>query len=854
MDIVLSEIALEAQTPMMRQYLAIKHQYPAHLLLYRMGDFYELFYDDAEKASKYLDITLTQRNKASENPVPMAGIPYHALDNYLPRLIKQGESVAICEQVGELNPKGPMAREVVRVITPGTASDETLLDSHADNWLVAIDIDKKTKQFGVAYLDLSNGQFHVSEIHSLEHLLSELRRLEPAEILLSDACSYANEISQQKGVQIINAWHFDYHSAVTALTQQFGTHHLDGFGCETLSIGLNAAGSVLRYAQAMQRGPLPHVHTILIDRHDHHVLLDAATQRNLELTLNLQGNKNNTLLNLMDTNITAMGSRLLKRWLQKPIRDRDVLHQRHDSIAYFLEQYRFESIRKTLKSIGDIERILSRIALRSAKPRDLFRLGESLADLPILRSEIELNSSLYLKSLAVDLGCYPVLIDKITRAIKFNAPVVLREGGVIADGYDSLLDEFRSLQSNAGEHLLKMEHREKTKTKLSTLKVGYNRVHGYFIEVSRREADRVPPEYSRRQTLKHAERFITDELKNFEDQVLSSKSKSIAREKELYDHLLIEIAEELLPLQRTAAVVAELDVLNTLAERADQLHWVCPTLTQDNQIDIKQGRHPVVENILSEPFIPNNIALNEQQRMLIITGPNMGGKSTYMRQCALIVLMSHIGSYVPAQQATIGLVDRIFTRIGSSDDLASGRSTFMVEMTETANILHNATPNSLVLMDEIGRGTSTFDGLSLAWACAQYLTNHVKALTLFSTHYFELTQLPSDINTASNVHLSATEHKESIVFLHAVKAGPANQSYGLKVAQLAGIPDAVIHDAEKKLLTLESNSQSSHQTMISVPIVCFDQLQSVNIDLLSEKEVKKLLIELKQAVTLDGVS
>ncbi|MBE8232884.1 MAG: DNA mismatch repair protein MutS, partial [Endozoicomonadaceae bacterium] len=759
------------------------------------------------------------------------------------------ESIAICEQVGEVNEKGPMMREVVRIVTPGTVSDELLLDSRQDNWLVSIDIDEKNNLYGLAYLDISSGQFHVSEIKSLDCILNELKRLAPAEILLNERCHYAHEISQYTGIKILNAWQFDYHSAYTALTKQFKTHHLDGFGCEALTIGIQAAGCILRYAQAMQKGPLPHVHTLSVSHYEAYVILDEATQRNLELTRNIHGQKKNTLLSLMDTNVTAMGSRLLQRWLQQPIRDLKCLQQRQSCITQFITNYHFESIRDILKSIGDIERILSRIALRTAKPRDLFRLGESLVQLPVLHDTLSSFAKDYLHHLNEDMHQYPDLVQAIQKAIKVDAPPVLREGGVIADGYDELLDECRTLQTNAGDHLLEIELRERNKTQLSTLKVGYNRVHGYFIEVSRREADKVPSDYIRRQTLKNAERFITDELKHFEDKVLSAKSRALAREKVLYEVLLNNIAASLHPLQRTAAILAELDVLNTLAERADQLNWICPTLTQDRQIFLKKSRHPVVEDALSGPFIPNDIILNDEQYMLMITGPNMGGKSTYMRQCALIVLMAHIGSYIPAEQGVIGLVDRIFTRIGSSDDLAGGRSTFMVEMSETANILHNATPNSLVLMDEIGRGTSTFDGLSLAWACAEYLVIHVKSLALFSTHYFELTQLPDMIPAAINVHLDATEYKDNLVFLHTVKQGPANQSYGLKVAQLAGIPQSVIINANQKLTMLSTqNPKVASQSNQMMQSAYFKQLQTIDIDHLSEDKAKRLLQDLKSTL------
>ena len=789
-------------TPMMRQYLAIKREHPTQLVFYRMGDFYELFYEDAKKAAHLLGITLTARGQSAGEPIPMAGIPHHAAEGYLARLVKHGESVAICEQVSDpATSKGPVERKVMRVITPGTISDEALLEEYSDNWLAALDV--HGGKFGLAVLDMTSGRFHITEIDDIETLLGEIQRLNPAELLLNETQHYPDSISERQGTQQRAPWHFDYDNANNTLLKQFQTQSLDGFGCEQLSVAINAAGCLLQYAKEMQRGPLPHIRALAVDRREHFVLLDAATHKNLELTSNLQGTKSNTLLSVLDTSATAMGSRLLSRWISQPTRDLTVLHERQQSIGQLLTNYQFETIHEVLKGIGDIERILSRVALRSARPRDLSRLGHALAQLPLLQTQLKPLDTAHLSHLADEISEHPELVTLLDHALNENPPTVIRDGGVIAEGYDNELDELRSISQNAGDHLLAIEQREKERTQLSTLKVGYNRVHGYYIEISRREADQAPVDYIRRQTLKNTERFITPELKTFEDKALSAKSRALAREKILYEALLEKLANTIAPLQITALSLAELDVLATLTERADKLNFTCPTLNTSQGIQINEGRHPVVEQVLKEPFVANSLTFNNDRKMLIITGPNMGGKSTYMRQCALIVLMAHIGSYVPASQATIGVVDRIFTRIGSSDDLAGGRSTFMVEMTETANILNNATQSSLVLMDEVGRGTSTFDGLSLAWACAHHLAQNIGALTLFATHYFELTQLSEEIPSVTNVHLNATEHQDSIVFLHAVQEGPASQSYGLQVAQLAGIPRQVVKHARHKLLTLE---------------------------------------------------
>ena len=796
-------------TPMMQQYLRIKAQHQNELVFYRMGDFYELFYDDAKRASELLDVTLTARGKSGGDPIPMAGIPFHAVDGYLAKLVRLGESVAICEQIGDpATSKGPVERKVVRIVTPGTVSDEALLDERRDNLLVALNqqTDNQTGRtlYGIATLDIGSGRFQVLEVEGLDAALGELQRLNPAELLVSDELVTPEIAEGRKGVRRRGPWEFELESAERLLVQQFGTQDLAGFGCDHLQVAIAAAGCLLSYAKETQRTALPHIRTIAHENRDQAVALDAATRRNLELDTNLNGGDDNTLFSVLNRTATAMGGRLLRRWLNRPLRNRTTLLARQEAIAALLHNYRFEPIHSTLKRVGDMERILGRLALRSARPRDLSRLLSSLASYPQLQTELVTIDSPLLSELAQTIGTFPEMVDLLDRAIVENPPVVIRDGGVIAEGYDSELDELRNISTNAGQFLVDLETRERERTGISTLKVGYNRVHGYYIEISRAQSEQAPADYIRRQTLKNAERFITPELKEFEDKALSAKSRALAREKAIYDQLIDTLNEVLVPLQDSAAGVSELDVLTTLAERADALNFCRPLLTEEPGVKITGGRHPVVEQVLDDPFVANDLDFHDDRRMLIVTGPNMGGKSTYMRQTALIVLLAHIGSFVPAQGGQIGLVDRIFTRIGYSDDLAGGRSTFMVEMTETANILHNATDRSLVLMDEIGRGTSTFDGLSLAWACALHLAQQVRAFTLFATHYFEITTLPENVPGVANVHLDATEHNDNIVFLHNIQEGPASQSYGLQVAKLAGIPASVLDSAKEQLQLLES--------------------------------------------------
>ncbi len=793
---------VDSHTPMMQQYLRIKAEHPAMLLFYRMGDFYELFYDDARRAAALLDITLTARGQSGGEPVPMAGVPYHAVDGYLAKLVKAGESVAICEQTGDpAKSKGPVERKVVRVVTPGTLTEEALLDERRDNLLAALH--HADKRYGLAWLDLSSGRFTLMELDNRAAAGDELARLQPAELLVSEALSDAPLLAERAGVRRQPPWYFESDSAARSLAAQLGTRDLTGFGCAGLHTAIGAAGCLLQYARDTQRAALPHIRALHVERRDETVLLDAATRRNLELEITLGGGAENTLISRIDRCAAPMGSRLLSRWLNRPLRDHEVLRQRYHCVATLMENNIHEAIHPLLRRIGDMERILARIALKSARPRDLGRLQDALATLPELQRTITPLTAPRIQTLRAAIAEFPDTHALLARAIIDNPPMIIRDGGVIAPGYDDELDELRDLSENAGQFLIDLETRERERTGIANLKVNYNRVHGFYIELSRAQAEKAPPDYIRRQTLKGAERFIIPELKTYEDKVLSARERALAREKFLYDELLEKLLPGLTPMQSCAAALAELDVLNNLTERAVTLNLCQPELQERHGLHITAGRHPVVEQTLETPFIANDVELHDARRMLIITGPNMGGKSTFMRQTALIALLAHIGSFVPAQRAVIGPIDRIFTRIGAADDLAGGRSTFMVEMTETANILHNATPDSLVIMDEIGRGTSTFDGLSLAWACAEYLVREVRAFTLFATHYFELTVLAETLEGVANVHLDAVEHGDSIVFLHAVKDGPANQSYGLQVAALAGVPHEVIDQAKQRLAQLE---------------------------------------------------
>ncbi len=798
-----SPTASKAHTPMMQQYLRIKADFPDSLLFYRMGDFYELFYDDARRAAKLIDITLTARGKSAGESIPMAGIPYHAADTYLAKLVRQGESVAICEQIGDpATSKGPVERQVVRVVTPGTLTDESLLDARRDNLVVAICLDDPRP--GLAWIDLSAGRFTLSELAETDALSAELARLEPAELLVAEDQTQL-VTADHAALRQLPPWHFDLDTATRKLCSHYQVRDLSGFGCAPLSGAVRAAGCLLQYVSDTQKGALPHLTTPSTQRRSDTLMLDAATRRNLEIDSSLSGRDTDTLVGIFDRCATTMGSRALRRWLNLPLRDHKQLRRRHQAVAA-LQAAGTKTRRELLKQVGDLERILTRVALQTARPRDLVQLRTALGRLPALRESLPKAGTALIDDLAADLQDQPALLDRLERALIDEPPLLIRDGGVIAAGYDDELDELRSISGDADNYLIALEKRERERTGLPSLKVGYNRVHGYFIEISKAQSANAPEDYTRRQTLKGAERYITPELKNFEGKVLSSRERALACEKRLYQALLEAHLPLLSELQALAKALAQLDVLNNFASRATALNLNCPQLTDTPMLEINAGRHPVVEQLSPTPFVPNDLSMNAQRHLLIITGPNMGGKSTYMRQAALIVLLAHVGSFVPADAATIGPVDRIFTRIGAADDLSGGRSTFMVEMTETADILNNATEQSLVLMDEIGRGTSTFDGLSLAWATARHIGAKLRAFTLFATHYFELTALPGEISGCANLHLDATEHGDRLIFLHSVKAGPANQSYGLQVAQLAGVPQRVISQARQYLRQLEEQS------------------------------------------------
>lgn len=823
-------------TPMMQQYLRIKADYPHALVFYRMGDFYELFFDDAHKAARLLDITLTHRGKTAGTPIPMAGVPFHAAEGYVAKLVKMGEAVVICEQVGDpATSKGPVERKVVRILTAGTVTDEAFLDAKQEALLLAIHAYQQ--ELGLAVLDISSGRFSVLHCElSAEGLSAELARLNPAEILVSEDSPVLAWLDNRP-IRKYPPWQFGLETAQHILCQQFAVKDLQGFGCQHLPAAIIAAGALLQYAKETQKTALPHLQGLRVEQASDFIYLDAVTRRNLELTQTLSGEFECSLAWVLDGCQTAMGSRLLRRWLHQPIRHVGTLLARQQAIIELGQDYLYEKLQQNLHAIGDCERILARIALKSARPRDLSRLREVFAELPHLQQQLQNTNTDKLIHLKEDIREFPELYDLLQRAIIDNPPVVIREGGVIAEGFDAELDELRAISTNAGDYLLQLELKEREATGIPTLKIGYNRVSGYYIELTRAQADNAPAHFIRRQTLKNVERYITPELKVFEDKALSAASRALAREKYLYERLLDDLAQHIAPLQQMSMALAELDVLVALTHIAQEGGWVQPQLVADTVVNIQQGRHPVVEKVLQSTFTPNDSLLNKQQRMLVITGPNMGGKSTFMRQTAIIVLLAHIGSFVPAQAATIGAIDRVFTRIGSADDLAGGRSTFMVEMTEAANILQNATAHSLVLMDEVGRGTSTFDGLALAWAAAVHLVQHIKALTLFATHYFELTSLPEHYQGAVNVHVEASDYGDNLVFLHRVTQGAASKSFGLQVAKLAGVPLAVIEMAQHKLSELEQSPTAKKAKAKPAP----QQVGLFNEPIVVEKVVEKII-------------
>jgi len=816
---------------MMQQYLRLKAQHPDMLMFYRMGDFYELFFDDAEKAAKLLDITLTRRGISAGVPVKMAGVPYHAAEQYLVRLIRLGLSVAICEQIGDPDiAKGLVERQVTRIITPGTLTDTALLEEKRDCVLLALNLHEGT--LGLAWLNLAAGNFRVME--TLPHnLTSELERLRPAEILLPESLDIPVLFNGVGALKRLPSWQFDTDAAIRNLSELFETRDLSGFGCDGLCPSLGAAGALLDYVRLTQGTSIVHLRELQVERDGTYVRMDAATRRNLEISETIRGEKSPTLLSLLDTCSTNMGSRLLRHWLHHPLRNPITIQHRLDDVSTLIGETGsgpYLVVRDYLKRIVDIERITTRIAFKSARPRDLSGLRDSLKRLPEIISSLVGCASEHIAMLVQVMDPDVVLLSLLEDALRDEPNTMLREGNVIADGYDVELDELRAIQNNCGEFLLQLELREKNRTGIPNLKVEYNRIHGFYIEVTHAHSEKIPDDYCRRQTLKNAERYITPELKAFEDRALSAKDRSLARERLLYGALLDTLISYVGHLQQVALSVAELDVLATFAERALTLNYTAPAFTSEAMIKIEESRHPVVENQVDN-FITNNVKLGDSRQMLVITGPNMGGKSTYMRQVALIALLAHCGSFVPAKSSCIGPLDQIFTRIGASDDLASGRSTFMVEMTETANILHNATAQSLVLVDEVGRGTSTLDGLALAFAIAQHLLDKNRSYTLFATHYFELTRLVEKFSQVANVHFDAIEHKQRIIFMHAVNEGPASQSYGLKVAALAGVPELAIQMAKEYLgrLKMESVEESSKRDLFS----------AATFDLIGEQDTKE---------------
>jgi DNA mismatch repair protein MutS len=836
-----------AHTPMMQQYLRIKAQHADVLLFYRMGDFYELFYEDAERASRLLDITLTTRGASAGAPIKMAGVPYHAVDQYLAKLVRIGESVAICEQIGDpATSKGPVDRQVTRVITPGTLTDSALLEDKADNILLAL---SRTKgAIGLAWLNLASGDLRVTEI--APHLLeNELRRIGPAEILMAEGTALTGF-----AVTKLPEWHFEFDAGRKMLLKQLGAASLAGYGCEELEPAIGACGALLEYARKTQGQALAHIAAVIPERVSEFVRMDAATRRNLELTETLRGEPSPTLFSLLDECATGMGSRLLRHWLHHPLRERKTLAARHEAVAALVDAH--AGIHKLLRRFPDVERITGRIALRNARPRDLSSLRDSLGLLAELSRAVPGNTPL-LSTLATDLQTPTECVELLRRAVLKEPAAMVREGGVIADGYSKELDELRKLQTHSGEFLSELEQRERSRTGIHNLRVAYNSVHGFYIEITNAHSEKVPADYRRRQTLKNAERYITPELKEFEDKALSARDRALALEKSLYEELLGLLTAHLPALQRIARALAQLDLLACFSATASSRDYCRPEFSDEILIEIDAGRHPVVEAQI-DPFIANGTRLSPVRQLLLITGPNMGGKSTYMRQTALIVLLAHVGSFAPAKSARIGPIDQIFTRVGAADDLAGGRSTFMVEMTESANILHNATEKSLVLMDEVGRGTSTFDGLALAWAIARQLIERNKSLTLFATHYFEMTRLALEYKEAVNVHLDAVEHKDTIVFMHAVEEGPASQSYGLQVAQLAGVPKGVIRNARRYLQMLEDSSLTrggqsdlfaegkSDSEPPKEPDALREALEATHPDELTPREALELLYKLKR--------
>ncbi|MDG9861472.1 DNA mismatch repair protein MutS [Acinetobacter ursingii] len=849
-------------TPMMQQYLKVKMEHQHALLFYRMGDFYELFFDDARKAAKLLGITLTHRGKTNGEPIPMAGVPYHAADGYLARLVKAGQTVAICEQVGEVTGKGPVERKVVRIITPGTITDDALLGSYQSSNLVALCIQQN--KIGLALLDLSASIFKVQEHEcKTEQLAIELSRLMPSEIVVDEDLVDQNileQIKKQLDCPITKRPNVDFNlnNAQKTLCDQFAVSTLSGFGIDHLPLAKASAAALIHYAKETQKTALPHIRSIQLEQSSDFIALDPITRRNLEI-IDPLFEHGTSLFNLINDCQTAMGGRLLSRTLMQPIRDTALLDARLDATEQLLTGYHESPVRLVLKEIGDIERVLSRVALGSARPRDLVQLRHACAQIPFLRHAllpiIQAKSSTLLTDLDQQLGDFKELHQLLLSAIVENPPVLLRDGNVIAEGYDGELDELRKIRDHAGQFLIDLEIKERELSGIPTLKIGYNRVSGYYIELTRAQAEQAPEHYIRRQTLKNAERYITPELKGFEDKVLSSESRALAREKLLFENLLETLRQNIANLQMMSAAIAQIDVLANFAHQARLQHWNRPEFSPEIGIKIHAGRHPVVEALSKTPYTPNDTFLDSHHRMAIITGPNMGGKSTFMRQTALISLLAYCGSYVPAQSAKLGPIDRIFTRIGSADDLSTGKSTFMVEMTETSQILHHATHQSLVLMDEVGRGTSTYDGLSLAWACVLDLTKRIKCLCLFATHYFELTELGSEAGI-DNYHVTAKEMNGNLILLHKVQHGPASQSHGLQVAKLAGIPAAVIKEAQKRLKILEKQQQQHIQSAVQNDLfnAVEHEIETPVIEKVIEVEAQSPALEMLKQIDVDNLT
>ena len=840
-------------TPMMQQYLRIKAEHPDTLMFYRMGDFYELFHEDARRAAELLDIALTTRGQSAGEPIAMAGVPVHAVEGYLARLLALGESVAICEQIGDpATSRGPVERKVTRVVTPGTVTDEALLDAHRESVLIALL--RQGRDVGLAGLELAAGRFFCAQMDGDEALDAELERLQPAEVLMVDSDPLPARLARHPGVRRLEPWSFRRDAAERVLREHFAVGDLAGFGLDGAPLGVRAAGALLAYVHDTQRGAVPHVRGLQLEDRGTSLILDAATRRNLEITRSLAGSDANTLARVMDHTATAMGARLLRRWLHRPERARSVIAQRQHVVGELIDADH-RALRQCLRRVGDLERILARIALRSARPRDLAQLRSALAALPDLHAALAAVAAPRLRTLLAAAPPQDALHALLARALVDSPPALARDGGVIAPGFDPALDELRHLGEDSERFLAELEARERERTGIANLRLGYNRVHGYYIEMARAQASRAPAHYQRRQTLKNAERYITPELKTFEDMVLSARERALALERRLYEGLLDTLCQELEPLQAAAAALAETDVLVNFAQRAEALELRPPELVDTPGIHIRDGRHPVVEQAMEGRFTPNDLTLDDPARMLIVTGPNMGGKSTLMRQTALIVLLAHTGSFVPARSARIGPVDRIFTRIGAGDDLAGGRSTFMVEMSEAANILRNATRDSLILLDEIGRGTGTYDGMALAWAAAVELATRIRAYTLFATHYFELTSLPEHHDGIANVHMEVREHGGEVVFLHRVRPGPASRSYGLHVAALAGVPPHVLARATQVLERLERQGRDPEPRPDEPQLALFaapapdalrEHLAAVEPDSLTPREALEILYRLKR--------